>query len=62
MLSHLVGQLRWRWIDTMNNCLKKKREELWMLDKQGECYMIGMNGMSVKGNTLAIAYRMNLQI
>ena len=36
-----VGWLQKRWIDTMNECLKK---EVWISGNQGEWFRIGVNG------------------
>ena len=47
-----------RWIDSGNDCLKKKLV-VWMLDKQGEWCMIGLNDIFVRGNAWVIVWVMN---
>ena len=38
-----VGWLQRRWIDTVGDCLKKKKEA-WISGKEGEWCKIGVNG------------------
>ena len=49
-VSHSLGRLWNRWIDTVKECLKKK---VWMSGKQGEWWGF------VKGNAWGIAQGMN---
>ena len=43
LVAQQASRGRKGWIDTMKDCLKKNRE-VWMSGKQGEWYIIGMNG------------------
>ena len=42
--SRLVGRPRKKWIDSLNDCLKKS----WMLRKEGGRCIVGMNGWSLQ--------------
>ena len=47
VVAQRASQGRKRWIDTVKDCLKKKKREVWISGKQGEWCMIGVNGGSL---------------